>query len=119
MEPPANWGDEPWFAAEYRVILENSVLAELRSALSQIVADRNLLIHQRLATVDLKSIEDCQDLIQELDAQHERLAPHFKSAIRTLRSMTELRIAMVSLDFGDAHTPKSNAGGPGGGDSVQ
>ena len=45
-------------------------------------------------------------MIKELDKQHERLEPHFKSAIRTFRSMTELRGAMASIDFGEEHTPQ-------------
>lgn len=105
IKPPENW-EGPWFAAGYRVILEEADLAELKKALRQVVDDRNELVHQRLATVDLNSIEACQDLIKELDKQHERLEPHFKSAIRTFRSMTELRGAMASIDFGEEHTPQ-------------
>lgn len=114
IKPPENW-DGSWVAVGSRVILKEADLAELKNALSQVVADRNELVHQRLATVDLNSIEACQDLIEELDKQYERLEPHFQSAIRTFRSMTELRSALASIDFGDEHMPQRDAGGPGGG----
>lgn len=114
INPPKNY-EGSWFAVGSRVILEEADLAELKMALRQVVDDRNELVHQRLATVDLNSIEACQDLIEELDEQYERLKPHFQSTIRTFRSMTEMRSALASIDFDDEHMSQRDDGGPRGG----
>ncbi len=49
-----------------------------KRALSNIVAERNRLIHQDLALLDTSSIEDYRKLISLLDEQHPRLLAHLQ-----------------------------------------
>ena len=50
--------------------------------LSDLVRERNWLIHSSVADVDLDSVENCKKLISLLDEQDDRLKPHYLSLVR-------------------------------------
>jgi uncharacterized membrane protein len=50
--------------------------AQRRSALVNLVAERNRLIHEDLLNVDLKSREECEELSARLDEQYTRIRRH-------------------------------------------
>jgi predicted nuclease with TOPRIM domain len=52
---------------------------ELNQALREIVRERNDLIHKRLISFDPHSVENCRDLIRELDEQRARIKPQFEA----------------------------------------
>jgi len=57
--------------------------SDSKEALGLIVKERNALIHQMMAKFDPKSLESCHSLISTLDAQRDKIKPHYES----LRSM--------------------------------
>ena len=50
--------------------------------LSDLVRERNWLIHSSVADVDLDSVANCKKLISLLDEQDDRLKPHYLSLVR-------------------------------------
>lgn len=71
-------------------------LKEHKRALSSIVAERNKLIHQDLAFLDISSVEDYRKLISLLDEQNPRLLAHLEE----LRLMIEF-LSESLKDFKD------------------
>ena len=61
-----------------------------KQALSNIVAERNRLIHQDLALLDINSIEDYRKLINLLDEQNPRLLAHLSNFGWILKSFNEV-----------------------------
>jgi hypothetical protein len=67
--------DEAWMSFTLRISTSKEAKQEQKAALSLLVRERNILIHERLAAFDPDSGESCEALIQFLDEQHERLEP--------------------------------------------
>lgn len=60
-----------------------------KRALSEIVAERNKLIHQELALLDTSCIEDYRKLISLLDEQNPRLLAHLEELGWILQSASD------------------------------
>ena len=59
-----------------------------KSAMMEVVNERNRLIHQMLAGFDPRSRESCEELSAVLDLQRERIVPayeHLESLVRAIR----------------------------------
>ncbi|WP_253881321.1 hypothetical protein [Microcystis aeruginosa] len=85
-----------------------------KQALSDIVAERNKLIHEDLALLDTSSIEDYYELISLLDEQNPRLLAHLKELGWMLTSCIEglkdLQSFIKSPDFHQfIHSSQSDA----------
>jgi hypothetical protein len=83
---------EPWMSFKFVIELEKQASQELERAFSDIVEERNRLIHQLLATTDFHSVESCDQLCSQLDEQSEKLKPKFEMLQSFLRS----KVAMQS-----------------------
>ncbi|MBD2125045.1 hypothetical protein H6F97_01360 [Microcoleus sp. FACHB-1] len=74
-----------------------------KRTLASIVAERNRLIHQKLAFIDTSSVEDCHSLITLLDEQNPRLLAQLEELrwmIETLReSLKAFEDLSKSSDF--------------------
>jgi hypothetical protein len=59
-----------------------------RTTMMSVVQERNVLIHQMLARFDPRSMQSCERLCSELDAQRERIFPaysHLESLVLAVR----------------------------------
>ena len=67
---------EPTLAFGFSIEVTEQTAAQRRSALVNLVAERNRLIHEDLLNVDLKSREECEELSARLDEQYTRIRRH-------------------------------------------
>ena len=76
---------EPIFTVGFSIEVTPETAAQRRSALLNLVAERNRLIHEDLLNVDLKSREDCEELSARLDEQYTRIRRHldYLNSVRT------------------------------------
>jgi len=93
---------------------EPDFLNAQKQALSDIVAERNKLIHQDLALLDTSSIEGYYNLISLLDEQNPRLLAHLEELGWMLTSCIEglkdLQSFIKSPDFHQfIHSSQSDA----------
>ncbi|ARI81281.1 hypothetical protein IQ224_17675 [Microcystis sp. LEGE 00066] len=93
---------------------DSDFLNAQKQALSDIVAERNKLIHEDLALLDTSSIEDYYKLISLLDEQNPRLLAHLKELGWMLTSFIEgikdLQEFIKSPDFHQfIHSSQSDA----------
>ena len=93
---------------------DSDFLNAQKQALSDIVVERNKLIHQDLALLDTRSIEDYYNLISLLDEQNPRLLAHLKELGWMLTSCIEglkdLQSFIKSPDFHQfIHSSQSDA----------
>ena len=65
--------DEPTLTFGFSIEVTEETAAQRRSALVNLVAERNRLIHEDLLNVDLKSREECEELSARLDEQYTRI----------------------------------------------
>jgi hypothetical protein len=82
---------EIWMSLAFRVESDGDQLRKLKSDLRGLVKDRNRLIHDSLARFEPDSDESCRALISLLDEQHDRLEPHYHSAMRMLGEVQALQ----------------------------
>ena len=68
--------DEPTLTFGFSIEVTEETAAQRRSALVNLVAERNRLIHEDLLNVDLKSREECEELSARLDEQYTRIRRH-------------------------------------------
>jgi alanyl-tRNA synthetase len=68
--------DEPTLTFGLSIEVTEETAAQRRSALVNLVAERNRLIHEDLLNVDLKSREECEELSARLDEQYTRIRRH-------------------------------------------
>jgi len=68
--------DEPTLTFGFSIEVTEETVAQRRSALVNLVAERNRLIHEDLLNVDLKSCEECEELSARLDEQYTRIRRH-------------------------------------------
>jgi hypothetical protein len=67
----------------FKVTYSNPDFLKIRKRiLASIVAERNNLIHRKLASLDTSSVEDCHNLITLLDEQNLRLLAQFEELRR-------------------------------------
>ena len=71
----------------FRIQSNAESIGKRENELLQAVEERNLLIHHWLGEVDFESVDECQKLISRLDAQDDRLTPHYESLMRQLEHM--------------------------------
>jgi len=66
----------PTLTFGFSIEVTEETAAQRRSALVNLVAERNRLIHKDLLNVDLKSREECEELSARLDEQYTRIRRH-------------------------------------------
>ena len=71
--------DEIWMSIAVRIDSDKNSIRQRKRELSELVSERNWLIHSSVANVDLDSVENCKKLISLLDEQDDRLKPHYQS----------------------------------------
>jgi len=67
---------EPTLTFGFSIEVTEETAAQRRSALVNLVAERNRLVHEDLLNVDLKSREECEQLSARLDKQYTRIRRH-------------------------------------------
>ena len=88
---PSADGNEAWMSFSFRLELDRDSIRARKRELSSLVKERNVLIHKALASFDPESPESCQQLISMLDAQNDKLEPHYRSLVRTIDQMRALQ----------------------------
>jgi len=69
--------DETKFSVQFQVKANDEYINERKTALNDIVAQRNKLIHQMLASFNQTSIESCRKLSVALDEQEQIIKSEF------------------------------------------
>lgn len=85
-QPPGGLS-KPWFSLSLTIPSEHS--KEWKQTLRALVKERNRLIHQDLAQIDVASSEDYRNLISLLDEQNPRLLAHLDDLRWMLCSLSE------------------------------
>jgi hypothetical protein len=62
-----------------------------KKILAEIVADRNMLIHDLLPNYDLTSIEGCREIEEHLDQQREKLLPELNQINTLIETLVETK----------------------------
>jgi hypothetical protein len=96
---PANDGapdelDEIWMSMAVRIDSDKNSIRKRKRELSELVSERNWLVHSSAANLDLDSLENCKRLISLLDEQDDRLKPHYLSLMRLIG---DIRVAQQEL----------------------
>jgi hypothetical protein len=79
--------DEVWMSISVRIDSDKDSIRNRKRALSELVTERNWLVHSSVADLDLESIENCKKLISLLDEQDDRLKPHYESLMSFIGDM--------------------------------
>jgi hypothetical protein len=104
LEPKPDVSREKGISISFKVAYDDPDFFKLQKrAHSNIVAERNRLIHQDLALLDTSSVEDYLKLISLLDEQNPRLLAHLDE----LRWMIELWKECLE-DFKDSYGDRFN-----------
>ena len=94
---------EPTLTHGFSIEVTPETAAQRKSALVNLVAERNRLIHEDLLNVDLNSREECEKLSARLDDQYERIRQYldYFSTLRTgfQEMAAELRCLVESDEF--------------------
>jgi hypothetical protein len=91
---PDNALNQIWMSHAFRIRSNADSISKKEVELREVVEERNALIHRWLAEVDFESVDECQQLISRLDAQNDRLTPHFDSLMRQLGDMRAAQEAL-------------------------
>jgi hypothetical protein len=94
---PADALNEIWMSQALRIQSNAESISKKEDELREVVEKRNSLIHHWLAEVDFDSVDECQQLISRLDAQDDRLKPHYDSLMRQLGDMRAAQDALRDL----------------------
>lgn len=94
---PAEALNDIWISYAFRIQSNRDPTSTGECELREVVVERNLLIHHWLAEVDFESVDECQELISRLDAQDDRLKPHYESLMRQLGNMRAAQEAVLKL----------------------
>ena len=78
MEPEYTEIEETVISSSFRIEADPAYIEQRRAALSMVVEERNLLIHQLLGQLDQTSPESCRKLSALLDAQEEKMWPEYE-----------------------------------------
>jgi len=84
---PADERDEAWMAISLRIESDKNSIRDRKRQLRELVKERNLLVHRLLTNFDPDSVESCENLIQQLDEQVDRLIPHYQSLMGIIGNM--------------------------------
>jgi hypothetical protein len=76
--------DEISMSISVRIDSDKDSIRNRKRELSELVRERNWLIHCSLADLDLDSLESCNKLISLLDEQDDRLKPHYLSVMHLI-----------------------------------
>ena len=112
---PAEALNEIWMSHAFRIQSNGDSISERERELREVVEERNLLIHHWLAEVDFESVDQCQDLISRLDAQDDRLKPHYESLMLQLGNIREALEAVLKLleaELKESSRTEKDYGGP-------
>jgi hypothetical protein len=88
---------EAWVSFGFRIKGGTARKKAKKKALSLVVSERNRLVHKMLGEFDSASVESCRSLIDLLDQQQERIAPHFEQIMGWLKTLHESRMAILEL----------------------
>jgi hypothetical protein len=77
-----------------RIDSDKNSIRKRKRELSELVSERNWLVHSSAANLDLDSLENCKRLISLLDEQDDRLKPHYLSLMRLIG---DIRVAQQEL----------------------
>lgn len=91
---PDNALNQIWMSHGFRIQLKPHAIGKKELELREVVEERNSLIHLWLAEVDFQSLDECKELISRLDAQNDRLMPHFDSLMQQLGDLQSLQEAL-------------------------
>jgi hypothetical protein len=94
---PADALNEIWMSQALRIQSNAESISKKEGELREVVEERNSLIHHWLAEVDFDSVDECQQLISRLDAQDDRLKPHYDSLMRQLGDVRAAQEALRDL----------------------
>lgn len=81
---PADALNEIWMSLGFRIQSNADSIRKRELELREVVEERNSLIHHWLAEVDFDSVDECRELSSRLDAQDDRLKPHYESLMRQI-----------------------------------
>ena len=84
---PADERDEAWMSISLRIESNENSIRDRKRQLRQLVQERNRLVHRLLTNFDPDSVESCENLIQQLDDQVDRLIPHYQSFMGIIGNM--------------------------------
>jgi hypothetical protein len=88
-EPKPNFSGAE-ISLSFKVTYDPDFLEIQKRTLASIVNERNNLIHQKLASFDTSSVEDCHNLIILLDEQNPRLLAQLEEMKWIIKSLREL-----------------------------
>jgi hypothetical protein len=88
---------EAWVAFGFRIEGGMARKKAEKKALSLVVNERNRLVHKMLGEFDSASVESCRVLIDLLDQQQERIAPHFERIMGWLTSLHEGQVILLEV----------------------
>jgi hypothetical protein len=94
LNPPDNLKGV-WVSSTFRIEGGAEQKKTAKKALTLVVKERNKLVHRMLGEFDSASVESCRELIDLLDQQQERIAPHFDGILGLLRLLDESRMKLV------------------------
>lgn len=77
--------DEAYLSFSFRIECDGDYYESKKEALAQLVSERNDLIHHLLPRFDTNSVDSCETLGKELDAQDEKI----RLEIKNLKAMAE------------------------------
>jgi len=86
-DAPADERDEAWMSISLRIESNENSIRDRRRQLRELVKERNLLVHRLLTNFDPDSVESCENLIQQLDEQVDRLIPDYQSLMDIIENM--------------------------------
>jgi hypothetical protein len=87
---------EPWMSIKFSIGLEKDAAQALEQALSNVIEERNNLIHHDVAKYDLETIQGCRNFAGELEAQSERIKSMHSALNGLAKSNIEARKALAA-----------------------
>lgn len=88
---------EAWVSFAFRIEGGAEKKKATKQALTLVVKERNQLVHKMLGEFDSASVESCRALIDLLDQQAERIAPHFERILGWLRTLHEGQMVLLEV----------------------
>ena len=86
--------DEFCVSGTFRLEADEQTIEDVKESFSQLVEERNRLVHHRLLDFDIRSEESCQQLIAELNEQHQKIVPLYKQVQDQLKTLIEMQKIM-------------------------
>jgi hypothetical protein len=96
---------EGWMSINFKVEADKEFINNFKKTISNVVAERNKLIHQLLATFDYNSIDSCRKLNAILDDQNLRIKPKYENLQSLVRALNESKAELV--DYLDTEISKN------------